>query len=121
MQDPWILGCPVGGAEGVPASVAFRGSVIRGHCRAGRTKLNFGLGKFVCFGPKADSERDPYRVTTAAVAAGLPAILKKPLIFPCDGLDFLPNVLCPLLRYWHKADRFTPYQSNRFNEYNIGS
>ena len=31
-----------------------------------------------------------------AVAAGLPAILKKPLIFPCDGLDFLPNVLCPL-------------------------
>ena len=32
-----------------------------------------------------------------AVAAGLPAILKKPLIFPCDGLDFLPNVFCPLL------------------------
>ena len=32
-----------------------------------------------------------------AVAAGPPAILKRPLIFRCDGLDFLPNVLCPLL------------------------
>jgi len=36
MQDPWILGSPVCGAERVPASVLFRESVIRAHCRAGQ-------------------------------------------------------------------------------------
>jgi hypothetical protein len=36
MQDPWILGSPVSGAEGVSASVPFRESVIRGHCRTGQ-------------------------------------------------------------------------------------
>jgi hypothetical protein len=34
MQDPWILGSPVSGAEGV--SAPFRVSVIHGHCRAGQ-------------------------------------------------------------------------------------
>jgi len=86
MQDPWILGSPVSGAEGVPASAPFRESAIRGHCRAGRFVAPIEAKRYLPMGGCA-----------LAVAAGLPAILKKPLIFPCDGLDFLSNVVCPLL------------------------
>jgi hypothetical protein len=87
MQDPWILGSPVSGAEGEPASAPFRGiGHSRALPRAGRFVAPIEAKRYLHIGGCA-----------LAVAAGLPAILKKPLIFPCDGLDFLPNVICPLL------------------------
>ena len=43
--------------------------------------------------------------STPAVAASLPAILKKSLIFRCDEPDFFREcVPTVFVRYWHLAD-----------------